>query len=427
MAGRAAGTMPLLECSDRMTAPPRLTASPLIVAVAGALCLSAAMGIGRFAFTPLLPMMLRDGVIDLAGGSRLATANYLGYLLGALSCMALPALRRLAGPSFPGSAALVRIGLALTTLFTLGMVPHAPLLWVLLRFLAGYVTGIVFVCASGWCLAQLARMGRASLGGIIYTGPGIGITVSGLAGSAMAAHGQPSSTTWAVFGLIAAALTALVWPVFRGHESFAAAPGQGMSAQEPRRPRAEQPVFVLAYGLAGFGYIITATFLPVIARQAIPDSTWADYFWPAFGVGVIAGALLTRFVPLGIDRRLLLAACYVVQALAVALTVVLPTDPGFVAGSLLLGLPFTAITLFAMQDARRLRPAQATSLMGLLTGVYGVGQILGPPLVAVLLSHTASAGEGFTVALTIAASSLVLGASLYLALVRCYPVRAEAR
>jgi MFS family permease len=412
-----------------MTAPyaPRrdASASPAVIALAGALCLSAAMGIGRFAFTPILPMMLHDGVIDLEGGSRLATANYLGYLLGALSCMALPALRRRIGPGFPGSAALVRFGLAITTLLTLAMVPTIPVLWAPLRFLAGYVTGIVFVCASGWCLGQLARLGRASLGGIIYTGPGIGIAVSGLAASAMASSGQSSATAWGVFGLLAGGLTLLTWRVFQGHDA-PPPPSLPGRAGESGFYSAEQILFVLAYGLAGFGYIITATFLPVIAREALPGSTLSNYFWPVFGFGVIAGALMTRVVPLQIDRRLLLLGCYVIQGLGILLPLAWPTDAGFVAGSLLLGLPFTAITFFAMQEARRLRPAQATSLMGLLTAVYGIGQIAGPPMVAVLLGRAASHAAGFTLSLEVAAASLGLGALLYLLLYRAFPLPAGA-
>jgi MFS family permease len=272
------------------------------------------MGIGRFAFTPILPMMLRDGVITLEQGSLLATANYLGYLLGALSCMGMPWLRRRLGTGMPGLAALTRYGLTITALLTVAMALPVPASWPWLRFGAGYITGIVFVCASGWCLGQLARLGRASLGGIIYTGPGIGIAGSGLAASAMAAQGHHSATAWWVFGLMAAALTAMVWPVFQGQEAppIASTSESGTKHATPGQ-MAEQGIFVLAYGLAGFGYIITATFLPVIARAALPDSHWSDYFWPAFGFGVIVGALMTRLVPLSIDRRLMLAACYVVQ------------------------------------------------------------------------------------------------------------------
>ena len=105
----------------------------------------------------------------------------------------------------------------------------------------------------------------------------------------------------------------------------------------------------------GFGYIITATFLPVIARQALPGSSWPDLFWPVFGAALIVGALIAARLPMHWDNRTLLAGCYVMQALGIALGIVLPTAVGFALGSVLIGLPFTAITLFAMREARRLR------------------------------------------------------------------------
>ena len=61
---------------------PRPSRIPL--PLAGLLALAVAMGIGRFAFTPVLPMMQADLGLSLAQGSWLASANYLGYLLGAL-------------------------------------------------------------------------------------------------------------------------------------------------------------------------------------------------------------------------------------------------------------------------------------------------------------------------------------------------------
>ena len=119
-------------------------------------------------------------------------------------------------------------------------------------------------------------------------------------------------------------------------------------------------LLVGAYGLAGFGYIISATFLPVIARQVLPGSIWLDLFWPIFGLAVAAGALLTMRVPPHWDRRHLLMACYVLQGAGVMVGMWWPTLAGFALGSLLLGLPFTAITLFAMQEVRRVRPADAS-------------------------------------------------------------------
>jgi fucose permease len=75
-----------------------------------------------------------------------------------------------------------------------------------------------------------------------------------------------------------------------------------------------------------------------------------------------------------------------------------------------------------MQEARRLRPASASSTMGLLTAFYGLGQIVGPPLVMLLL-RSGNAGRGFTLSLEIAAAALVAGALLYLWLVRAFPKR----
>ena len=110
------------------------------------------------------------------------------------------------------------------------------------------------------------------------------------------------------------------------------------------------------------------------------------------------------------------------QALGVLLSVWWPSLPGFALGSLLVGLPFTAISFFGMQEARRLRPAQAPAFMGQLTAVYGLGQIIGPPMVALLLQHSANVGQGFARGLESAAGALVLGAVLLAWLIRRYPL-----
>jgi MFS family permease len=390
----------------------------LAVAIAGAFSLAVAMGIGRFAFTPLLPMMLHDGAVDLNFGSWLATANYVGYLAGALLCMALPR-------AWPG-AVMIRLGLAATALLTLGMALHSPALWLALRFLAGVASAVVFVFTSGWCLARLTSLGAPAWGGAIYTGPGAGIAISGLAATGMvAAHGS-ATLGWLVFGLLAAILSALVWPVFRGPDPArpAVAPPLDRNPSPARiaSGTAEMSIFTAAYGLAGFGYIITATFLPVIAREALPGSAWLDLFWPILGLGVVAGALLATRMPARIDPRLVLAACYICQAAGVILTLFLTSVMGFVIGSLLVGLPFTAISFFAMQEVRRLRPHHAARFMGLLTASYGLGQIAGPPLVALLLSHASSHAQGFGLSLGIASASLMVGAGFYVLMAFAWPI-----
>jgi predicted MFS family arabinose efflux permease len=166
--------------------------------------------------------------------------------------------------------------------------------------------------------------------------------------------------------------------------------------------------------MAGFGYIITATFLPVIARHALPGSPWPDLFWPLFGAATIPGSLLGARLPQHWDNCTSLAVCYLVQAAGIGLGIVAPTLAGLALGSVLIGLPFTAITLFAMREARRLHGARAAGLMGYATAVYGLGQIAGPLVAAPIAARTGS----FSLALELALAALVAGAVLLLAVAR---------
>jgi len=59
----------------RSSAGRQAEARPWTIALAGMVALAVALGIGRFAFTPIMPMMLSDKVVDLPGASGLATAN----------------------------------------------------------------------------------------------------------------------------------------------------------------------------------------------------------------------------------------------------------------------------------------------------------------------------------------------------------------
>lgn len=386
--------------------------APLRVALAGMVALAVAMGIGRFAFTPLLPMMLHDGVVDIATGSWLATANYAGYLAGALMYMALPWLGRRLG-SAPGNAALARGGLVATVLLTGVLALPWPASWPLLRFLAGVASALVFLGTANWCMGQLTRLGRPQLAGLIFCGPGLGIVVTGLPTGAMVAAGWSAAAGWATFAALAALLCAGIWQVLRGGEVQGHPAGPSAAVSLPA-PAAQRALHAVAYGLAGLGYIVTATFLPVIARSALPaGSAWPDLFWPVFGAGVALGAFLSTRIAPHRDRRWLLAGAYLLQAVGIALGLLWPGPAGFALGSLLLGLPFTAITFFALQEARHQWPQAGAGFTGLLTALYGIGQIAGPPMAAALLAQAGSRAQGFDWALGVAGSVLVLGAALY--------------
>lgn len=371
-------------------------------ALACMVTLAVAMGLGRFAFTPMLPVMLHEGKLELQAGGVLASLNYLGYFLGAVSCAAIRVK----------PASMVRGGLVATAALLLGMgLLQGFTWWGVLRTAAGVMSAWTFVFASGWGLRRLAETGAPALAGVIYTGPGIGIAATGLLGGALGRWG--SEAGWIGFGLLSLALIAVIWRIFGDGESApagaSAAPSAAPSAAASAVARRDARWLVGLYGLAGFGYIITATFLPVIARQAMPGSPWPDFFWPLFGLAIVPGALIGARAPVHWDNRLLLAVAYALQAFGVVLSVAWPTIWGFGLGSLLLGMPFTAITLFAMRDARRLRGNASAGLIGYATASYGVGQILGPLFAAPLAQRTGS----FAVPLLVAAAALAVGALLF--------------
>ena len=150
---------------------PPSRSSFLAVSLAGGMALAVAMGIGRFAFTPMLPLMLRAGSIDVAGAGWVAAANYAGYLLGALTA----ALLSLA----PQRASLLSLALIVLATAVMGWT-HSVVPWLVLRFVAGVASAWALVSTSVWCLAWFARLRRPAGAGLLYAGVGVGIALAGL-------------------------------------------------------------------------------------------------------------------------------------------------------------------------------------------------------------------------------------------------------
>jgi MFS family permease len=221
--------------------------------------------------------------------------------------------------------------------------------------------------------------------------------------------------------LLATIMTATVWRAFGTPDAVIGSVALTDTGASVSGSFTEKALLTLAYGLSGFGYIITATFLPVIARTALPDSAWPDFFWPMLGIGVALGALLASRIPSHIDQRMLLVICYLMQSAGVALSNWLPDLVGFAIGSILVGLPFTAITFFAMQVGRKLHAHAPSAIIGLLSAAFGLGQIVGPPMAAALIARAPSTAAGFSWSLDIAAISLLIGALVYYGMAKRFP------
>jgi MFS family permease len=366
-------------------------------ALAGLVALAVAMGIGRFAFTPLLPMMQQDAGLSLSAGGWLASANYLGYLLGALSATALR-IR-------PANA--IRAGLVTIVVVTLGMgASHTLVAWLALRALAGTASAWVLVFTSSWCLERLAQTASPILNGIVFAGVGSGIALAGIICLALMQRAASSAQAWTALGVVALAGMASVWRAFETAEAPSKTPGR--MADTPPRWDIRWVPLVLCYGVFGFGYIIPATFVPVMARQFVTDPLVFGWTWPVFGAAAALTPLAAAVWARRIGVRRVWIASQAMMAVGVAVPVLWPAIGGIMVAALFVGGTFMVITMSGMQEARAVAGRAATPLMAAMTSAFGTGQIAGPIVATSMLG----ADGGFSRALLIACALLLATAAL---------------
>jgi predicted MFS family arabinose efflux permease len=373
--------------------------SGLRIAFAGLLALAVAMGIGRFAFTPVLPMMLEDTGLSVAGGGWLASANYFGYLVGALSAMVIKVR----------PAAAICLGLPVIGLATLAMgFTGGFMAWAMLRTLAGIASAWVLIAVSVRCLELLAPLRRPMLNGVVFAGVGTGITVAGLLCIALMHYGAGSAWAWISSGMFALLASVIAAPVL-GRGGGARTADSDSAPADARRWNREFTRLVLCYGATGFGYIIPATFLPVMAKQAIADPALFGWSWPVFGAAALASTLAAAARPAALGNRSLWIVSHFIMALGVVLPVAVPGLAGILLSALLVGSTFVVITMAGMQEARQVAGAHAQRLMAAMTAAFALAQVAGPLFASVLLGADGS----FSTALLFAGALLAAsGAAL---------------
>jgi hypothetical protein len=370
--------------------------SPVKIAVVGGLCMATAMGIGRFAFTPLLPLMQQTQGLHLSDGAWLALSNYLGYLLGAVMGFVKP-------PK-PGSAA--RWGVVLVAVSTLAMaVTFGMPAWLGLRFVSGIASALVMIGVAGWALVQLAHTQRSHLGGWVFGSVGISIAIAGgiviVVGTTV---GDPRPA-WLVLGLIATAIMIVTWrPLSREPvtttTTVLVAPPLGREAW----------LLIVCYGVAGFGYIVPATFLPAAARALVNDPAIFGWVWPAFGIAAAVGTIgVFTFLPKAAPRKVCAIGMFV-MAIGTAAPVYHLSLTTLIASAICVGGTFIVVTLAGLQEVRRIAHVAPARAVAGMTASFALGQVAGP-----LFAHAGgSAATAMRLPSAIATVALVVSASILL-------------
>lgn len=389
--------------------------------------LAVAMGIGRFAFTPILPLMIQEGTVHLAQTAWLSSSNYIGYLVGALSL-----LKSKRHPLF------VMLGLTLVTLTT-WLASLSGFCWLLvLRFLAGVASAWVLVSISAFAINWLKSRQVAS-SGLIYTGVGIGITLTGLICSyfifqsatatiaAQSSFSPLSSRLWQYLGVIALLATLLVtFLLAKINSQFASTAAASIAAAKtnPSKAAHTNPTsssipppaklklanVLTAYGLFGFGYILPATFLPQIAKQWLSGQSYL-LIWPFFGLAAALSVVLSQELQRRYNNLSLLGVwrvSQIIMAVGTLLPALWQSMAGLMLSALMVGGTFMVVTMAGLQvAASQVTHYPKYNLSALMTASFAFGQLIGP------LTALVATGKNIWLALLpVSAIVLLIGVAL---------------
>lgn len=368
------------------------------MALGGLIALAAAMGIGRFVYTPILPFMEAGFGLSKAEAGVLASANFLGYLVGALAAAFIAA---------PGGRWRWLIGaLAISGLTTaaMGLMNSYPA-FVVLRFAGGLASAFTLVFCSALVLDRLALLGRSGLSALHFAGVGKGIAVSAILISGLAAFGGDWRDMWLASGLLSLTALVFVWAFIPSIE-----PDRPQPAASARsgRPSNTLTALIAAYGLFGFGYVITATFITVIVREDPALQPVEPLIWFVVGIAAIPSVAAWVHFSKSMGLATALVAALLVESFGVALSVLVNHPLAVIVGAGLLGATFMAITALGLVYARSLSSQDARRSVGLMTAAFGLGQMIGPTFAG----YAYRVGDSFLFPSLSAAAALLVAAAL---------------
>ena len=367
------------------------------VALGGLVALAAGMGIGRFVYTPILPFMVDGLGLAQAEAGVIASVNFLGYLLGALAAATggLPGGRR--------GWFLAALGVSAVTTGAMGL-SSSMAVFLGLRLVGGAASAFVLVFASALVLERLTQAGRPALSAVHFAGVGAGMAASAVLVAGLAAQGYGWQAQWLASGALSVlAFAAVLWLVPReGRAERLAEAGRGIPLE--RRLIA----LIAAYGLFGFGYVITATFISTIVRLSPEIRFIEPVIWLVVGLAAVPSVAFWTWFGRRVGNHRAFALACLVEAVGVAMSVLASTGWAVMVAAALLGGTFMGLTALGLIHARDLSTGDPRRSLALMTAAFGLGQMIGPTFAGLAYEWAAS----FLAPSLTAAAALTLAAAL---------------
>lgn len=351
----------------------------LRAALAGLAALLLGIGLSRFGFTPLVPALVRAGWFDGRQVGYLGAANLTGYLIGAVLA------RRLAQGWSPAIVIKGALLIGAASFFACA-VPLSFAWYFFWRVSSGAIGGVLMVLAPTAVLAGTPPERRPRVAGIVFTGVGLGIIVSGTAIPPLVAAGLP--TTWLALGLVSLLLTAFAWIPW---PQVRAMPTAMMpSAVSMLRPAVVR--LLISYALIGLAFAPHTVFwTDFIARGLGKGLSVGGAYWVVLGFGAACGPVLTGLVAERLSFAWTYTLALAILAVGVVLPIAAPSGPVLAVTSFAVGACGLATTSLGSGRASELVPiSQHRQLWSWMTIGYALVYAAGGYLCAFVFSRTGS-------------------------------------
>lgn len=367
-----------------------LTSQRIRVLLAGICSQILCVGIARFAYTPLLPIMQEQTWMGDAAGGWLAAVNYLGYISGALIAASISDLKL--------KDTLYRIGLVLAVITTAMMAMTENLtLWMLLRYLSGLASAGSMLIASGLILNWLIRNGHRGELGIHFAGIGLGIAIAALSVEFMAYLSQSWSEQWLWLSLLSLFLAIPAWFWLPRPEVGNTTANGAVLTDSPPTNRFMW-LMMAAYFCAGYGYVITATFIVAFVERQPELAGMGAMSFVLVGLAAAPAVMVWDIIARHAGYLNALLLTLVLQVGGILLPVISPTLPVVFFSALLFGGTFIGSVSLVLTMAGRLYPTKPAKLMGKMTISYGSAQVIAPALTGMLAAKLGNYDLGLWIA-----------------------------
>ena len=373
------------------------------VLTAGVISLILMLGVARFAYTPLLPLMQQQASLGISEGGWLASINYMGYFTGVLIAASISNMML--------KDRLYRLGIIVAIISTLGMALTTNFwVWSLMRYFAGLSSAAGLLLGSGLILNWLIRHHYRSELGIHFAGAGLGIAFCSYVVSVMTPEFDWREQWFALSLLgIVMAIPAWLW-LPKPRDSHLMKSGEALVDNPPSN--AYLRLFIAAYMCAGVGYVISATFIVAIVNQQNPLADEGTFVFMVLGLAAAPACIVWDLIARKTGDLNALILAFAIHTLGIVLPVFDTGSTVAYISAILFGGTFIGIVSLVLTMAGRLYPSAPSKMMGKMTISYGVAQIVAPAITG----QIAEMGGSYRDGLTMAGIFMVMGTLLILLL-----------